>query len=265
MSEGEVVVSVVCVGAAIMAWGLWYYTVAAVTTFGTSIRLRLPLLVMPVACLILLLWILRDYADEFVRDSNVYQVMYLAMGAAWVGLTARAMPVIGVSARDDALERRNTAAGFAVTGGLLGLTFCFAGANIGDGPGWWVVLFSAALATAGLFAAWAVVESFTHVADAVTIDRDDASGLRLGGFLAASGMLLGRAVAGDWVSVNATWFDFFITAWPVAGLIALHIAMHQVLRPTPQRPHPNALSHGLLPAMLQIAVGLLFLLEFGWW
>ena len=31
----------------------------------------------------------------------------------------------------------------AVVGALVGVTFCYAGGNIGDGPGWWVVVFSA--------------------------------------------------------------------------------------------------------------------------
>ena len=60
-------------------------------------------------------------------------------------------------------------------------------ANIGDGPGWWVVVFAAGLATAALFAAWLVLAQIGHGVDAVTIDRDLAAGVRLGAFLAACG------------------------------------------------------------------------------
>src|SRR4051812_13339427 len=81
---------------------------------------------------------------------------------------------------------------------------CHAGANIGNGPGWWVVIFSAALATGSLLVLWIALADLTPVADAVAIDRDPAAGIRLGGWLAASGLVLGRAVAGDWESAWQT-------------------------------------------------------------
>lgn len=34
-------------------------------------------------------------------------------------------------------------AAYAIVGALAGITFSFARANVGNGPGWWVVVFSA--------------------------------------------------------------------------------------------------------------------------
>src|SRR5687767_9695060 len=158
----------------------------------------------PPACAAVLFLILRRYASHDVRDSGTYLTFYVIVGAAWVGVGSLLLPWLGVSPRLDALERRNTAAAVAVAGALLGLTFAFAGGNIGNGPGWWVVVFSSGLATVSLFAGWAAVEAAGHVAESVAVERDVATGLRLAGMLTAAGLVFGRAAAGDWVSAGDT-------------------------------------------------------------
>ena len=107
------------------------------------------------------------------------------------------------------MERANGSASLAVAGAIIGITLAYAGGNIGDGPGWWVVVFCAALATLALFAAWMLLELASGVSDAVTVDRDPSAGMRLGGFLVACGLILGRS-AGDWISVDATVRDFVL-------------------------------------------------------
>jgi hypothetical protein len=42
--------------------------------------------------------------------------------------------------------------------------------------------YSAGLATVALLLSWLVLEAVARVADVVTIDRDEAAGLRLGGW-----------------------------------------------------------------------------------
>ena len=121
-------------------------------------------------------------------------------------------------------------AAVAIAGALLGITLCFAGGNIGDGPGWWVVVFSAGVATAGLFAAWLLLEALTGISDTVTIDRDLAAGVRLGGLLVACGLRLGWAVAGDWISAEATLRDFAANAWLVLVLLAIAVLVERVAR-----------------------------------
>ena len=82
-----------------------------------------------------------------------------------------------------------------------------------------MVIFSAALSTGAFFLLWAAVEWLTGISESVTVERTDGAGLRLGGFLAGVGMILGRAVAGDWVSAEATVRDFAVVAWtcPASG------------------------------------------------
>mgnify|MGYP006204508805 CR=1 FL=1 len=93
-------------------------------------------------------------------------------------------------------ERGNAAAAYAGAGAVVAIALCFAGGNIGDGPGWWVVVFSAALSTGVFYLLWLFFEGQASISDAITIDRDPAVALRIAGFFVGSGLILGRAVAG---------------------------------------------------------------------
>jgi hypothetical protein len=135
---------------------------------------------------------------------------------------------------------------------MCGITACYAGANVGEGPGWWVVVFSGALATAGLLAAWASMQAFTGAADSITIDRDVATGLRLASALACIGLILGRAAAGNWVSAAATVADFSRCAWPVVPIVVCESIAGRMLRPSPQNPVPSPLTSGLPLALIYI-------------
>ncbi len=219
MSGDEVMVFIVSIVAAASAWYRWYCA-TLVRTLGVRSASRSIFGVGPVVCMVLLYVILRLWAADDVRNSGTYMMFYMVAGAAWVGLIAPLGCFLGISPRDDAVERQNLAAALATAGALAGITFCFAGGNVGNGPGWWVVVFSAGLATVGFFGLWALVEGLTGISELVTVERAGGAGLRLGGFLAGTGMILGRAVAGDWVSAEATIRDFAAVAWlalPLAG------------------------------------------------
>jgi uncharacterized membrane protein YjfL (UPF0719 family) len=238
----------------------------ACARLGGRFQDRWPLYAYPVLCAALLTAVLRLYASSDVRDSSVYILFYFAMGMAWLGLAARYfLPYFGLSSRDDVVERKNPAAAHAIGGALLGVTLCFAGGNIGNGPGWWVVVFSAALSTAAFFVLWALLDRFTGLADAVTVERDPASGLRLAGYFLGSGLILGRAVAGDWVSVNATVADFGKLAWPVLLLWLAAVLLERTFRPTKETPLPSPVTHGLAPLGAYVALAFFFLAQAGWW
>ena len=178
---------------------------------------------------------------------------------------ARLLPCFGVSPKLDALERRNGAAAWAVAGALVGLTLAFAGGNIGNGPGWWVVVFAAGLASGALLGGWAVVELATDTAETVTVERDTASGVRLAGLLTAAGLVLGRAAAGDWVSAGATVRDFVSVGWPVLLLFAVEVLLHRLFRPKPSNPKPSVVAYGLLPAAGYVVVAVVYVLKVGRW
>jgi hypothetical protein len=147
MSGDEVLVLLTGSVVGLICWGIWLYRTQSVHDLYGSWRERLMLMVTPAACAMLLWIILKLYAAEDVRHAGEYLLMYSAMGAGWVGILALYFfPYFGFHYLDDAVERANPAATAAICGALIGFTFAFAGGNIGDGPGWWVVVFSSGLA-----------------------------------------------------------------------------------------------------------------------
>ena len=253
MSGDEVFMLIASAIVALVSWGAWYVKPALVQ----GVRRRPPawrlLRLTPLLAAALLWAVLRNAASFDVRDDPRYLTFYLVLGAAWVGVWIRWLAVAGISTRDDVVERSNGSAALAVTGALLGITLAYAGGNVGNGPGWWVVVFSAALATVSLFGAWMLLEAVTGVSDVVTVDRDPSSGFRLGGFLIACGLILGRSVAGDWISAEATVRDFVAAAWPVVLLVIVAAIVERVARPSPETPRPSLIAYGFIPATLYVA------------
>ena len=253
MSGDEVVILVISAILALMFWGTWYIKPALVRHVGRRPSRRWLLQVTPIAAAALLWVVLRNAASYDVRDDPRYLAFYLVLGAAWVGLFMRSLVLAGISTRDDVVERANGSAAIVVAGAMLALTLCYAGGNVGDGPGWWVVVFAAGLSTLALYAAWMLLEMATGVSDVVTVDRDGSAALRLAGFLVACGLILGRAVAGDWVSVEDTVRDFALVAWPVLALVAAAALVERTLRPTPETPRPALLPYGVMPGLAYVA------------
>jgi hypothetical protein len=263
MSGGEVVLTAVSAALALVLWGRWYVQPARLERLGASRGGWGLLRFAPIIALALLFLILRTLASHDVRDDPRYLAMYVAFGAAWVAVSMLLMPVMGLDVRDDVHERGNPAAAYAAAGALVGITFAFAGGNIGDGPGWWVVLISSGLATAGLYLLWAVLEQFAHVSEHVTVERDPAAGVRLAGFLVACGLILGRAAAGDWVSASATLSDFTRVGSPAVGLLAIGIPLERYGRPTAQHPARPVAQWGALPALLYLGIAVAYVAVLG--
>jgi hypothetical protein len=248
---------------AFIGWGRLYHQKLAVTTLGAPRPGRALLAVVPLLCVALLWATLRTLASFDVRDAPQYLMLYMVMGAAWVAAGAHLTPIAGLSIRDDVLERRNPAAATALAGAMVALTLCFAGGNIGDGPGWWVVVFSAALATGAFFLAWLVLDAVARSTELVTVDRDAAAGIRLAAFLVAAGLVLGRSVAGDWSSARDTFIDFVIYAWPLVVLIGFAAVVDHASRPTGLRPRAPVVVAGIVPALLYVAVAAAYVASLG--
>lgn len=264
MSEDEGMVLVFSLIVAAATWIRWYWSALALHRLVSSPGLRRIMLVLPLVCLAILTIILKTYASFDVRDSATYMFFYIAMGMAWVGLFL-IMPLWGVSVRDDALERRNPAAALAVAGLMLGLTLAFSGGNIGDGPGWWCVVFASGLATINLLLFWWLLNQFAPAAEHITVDRDRASAFRAGAYLIGCGLISGRAAAGDWVSASATLVDFVQIAWLCFVLLLIAALLERLAKPTPTAPHPPVVSHGMLPGVGILAAAVLNVLLLGWW
>src|SRR5258707_902084 len=253
VDETETFVFIVCGILALILLIRWYYRLLSVPDFISPLNTRLPLVIVPAVCTLILVFILKTLASSDVRDSAIYIMFYTVMGLAVLGIADLFFPFFGISLRDDVVERRNGAASTALTGALVAVTLCYAGGNIGEGPGWWVVVIAAVLALIGLFGVWFILEAVTQITETITIDRDRAAGLRLAGYLVAAGLILGRAVAGDWVSLDATVVDFVRFGWPVVILVVVAIIVEIAARPTVDRPVPPIAAFGVVPAVAYIA------------
>jgi len=183
----------------------------------------------PIICLMGFLVTLRFFSSPDVQDDPSYIIIYLCLGVAWLGGTTFIFPLLGLSERDDVVERCNPAATWALAGALIGVMSCFAGANIGSGPGPEVVFFCATVSTTAFFLSWFSLELTANTSEAITVDRDEGAAIRLAGFLIATGILLGGAVAGNWESTSATMRDFYTYGWPAIALLGVALPLERVL------------------------------------
>jgi len=253
MSGDEVVVTLIALVLGIGAWGVWLVRAASVATLRTGPPPVTQLAGTLVALAAVIFLILKFCAADDVRNAPQYLFMYLMLGLAWLYGASLLFPIAGLSARDDIIERRNAAAVPTWMGAMTGVALCYGGANIGNGPGWWVVVFSAALATLALLLVWLAMGQWAGVADEVALDRDPAAGIRLGGLLAACGVVFGGAVTGDWVSASATVIDFGVKAWTAGPIVMAAVLVEHLQRPTPERPRAPVSAAGLMPALAYLA------------
>jgi len=73
---------------------------------------------------------------------------------------------------------------------MLGMSTCYAGANIGEGATIWTTFFPAAAGALLLLGLWLLIEITTGISAHISIDCDLASGIRLAGLLIAIGLIL---------------------------------------------------------------------------
>jgi hypothetical protein len=202
-------------------WLHWYYSLLKMVSFRPDKMPRALIGATPTAGMLVLLAVLLRWSSPEVRSDRQAILFYLVWGALWFRLTITLLALTGVSVRDDVLERQNRAAAWVACGGMFGVSFSFAGANIGRGPGPEVVLFCAALAKIGFFVCWVCFERLLHLTERITIERDEETGVRVGGWCAAMGLVFGGAVEGDWKSAQATVRDFGCFA---SGAIPVFVA-----------------------------------------
>ncbi len=229
VSDDEVFVTII--GLLFAGWGAisWYVRVSTPSLARYPGGWRWWLGAAPLAALAGIFAVLKTGASFDVRESVVYLVFYMVLGAAWVFWALRLNIIFGVSLRDDALERRNPAAAVLIIATVLAQAAIYAGGNVGDGPGWWIVALAALFAGGIWFLLWWLVEAALVVSERVTVGRDLPVAVRLGGYMVAAGMLCGRGVAGDWVSF-ANMLAEFADVWVLMPLTLAAIGVELVLR-----------------------------------
>lgn len=249
MGEDELLAFGASLVAGAMGLFAWYGPGLFVTRLASVGWARNALLLAPLLALGGLWRVLATAAALDVTSDVRYQALFVAMGTIWVFHLPRAITFIGVSYRDDALERRNAAASVAVLGSVLGLGALFAGSNMGEGPSIWNTVETALVATGMLALGVFVLAALTGVGETISVERDLAAGLRFGAWIAASGVVLAGAAAGDWAGERAMVSDLLAYGWPVAVLLAIAVAAERTLRPTERTPRPAVLAAGLVPAV----------------
>lgn len=232
MSDDEAWLSYASGFIALLALVFWYRRILAGRDSSRAAPERWVLGLAPLAPLGVIFLVLRVWASADVRDAPQYIFMYMAMGVPWLGFAVAGLEWLGISFRDDALGERNFAAALVVAATMLGHGAIYAGANIGNGPGWWTVVIAAGIGSAAWFTLWFAVEWLCGTAEDVTVDRDVPAGLRLGGYAIGMGILLGRGAAGDWTSLTQTVIEF-AAAWPVLPLTLIVIAAEKILERQP--------------------------------
>src|SRR5687767_6906794 len=188
------------------------------------------ILATPMVGLAVVFFVLKRLADDEVRDDPRYIVLLLLLGGAWMGMISTVLHWWGVSLREDAVERRNIAATVAWCGTMLGVIALYSGGNTGEGPSLWNNVFSAGLGTLTLLLFWLVLHWTARISQSITIDRDVASGLRIGGFMLACGIVFGRALAGDWHSAAHTADDFIRDGWITGPMLGVAVIVELLAR-----------------------------------
>lgn len=208
--------------------------------------------------------VLTRLADREVREHGVYEFLFVALGIAWLMFGLIAARLCGIGPRQQLVDQVNPAAAPVVGGAVFGVGMCFAGANVGGGATIWSTIVPAVLASVTWGALWLVADLLSGTSLAITIDRDEAAGWRVCGAVVASGIILGRAVAGDYHGADETLRDFVRQGLPAAVVMFILVPMHVLWRPTPRRTRPDVFLFGVFPAVGFFIVVIVDLLCLGW-
>jgi uncharacterized membrane protein YjfL (UPF0719 family) len=238
---------------------------SSISKLGAAPGQRLPLYMALLLSLTCLCLAARFLTAKEVRESGTYIVLVILLGGAQLVFTSLVFPWLGIGLRQDAFEGRNPAAMLALSGAFVGVALIYIGASVGEGPSFWNNIFGTALGLLTWFTLWLFLTLGAGVNSSVTEERDVATGARLAGFLISSGLVLARALAGDWHSAAATVHDFAREGWPALLLLVLAILVELGLRPWPGRRIGPFTTYGLIPAMLYLCLGIAWTLHLGLW
>ena len=219
--------------ALVLIWRGWFSRLLRSGLVPVVPSVRLSLASLPLLCAGFLLVVLLKYSAGTVRSDSVWALGYFVLGAAWIGGSQFVFGLLGIGMRDDVIERRNPSAAWVVSAQLLAGTFCFAGANVGNGPGPAVVVFCAVLSTATLLLTWLVFDAVASASEAITIERSSTSGVRVAGWLTAVGIVCGASVTGDWHGLTRTLAEFVGYIWPMVLFSFVIATFERILRKRP--------------------------------
>jgi len=244
----------------------FYRDLLQVWTGRTTAFSRLALALLPPISILLLFYVLQRWGDALQVNGHPFYIALFIVGlCAWQGLTTRLVAAWGINIRGDVLERRNAAAAIFIGGAIFGTGLLYTFCNVGAGPTIWTTIVPAGVGTAVLvIVAWIALWP-ARIINVIVIDRDIPTAMRHMGLWITGGIILGRAMAGDWISWQQTFTAFCIQGAPVLFLMALTMVLDALLRPTPQEPRPSVLSSGVAPVFIDAAITTVWLIYLGPW
>jgi hypothetical protein len=203
----------------------WYLPLFRAWPRKQNLPAKIVLGLLPVIFLALIVYTLKFWASFDVVDSVIYIIFYIVLGYAWIyGGLLLVSACFDLHWTYDAVHLNNRAAIPVITGEFFALAAIYAGANVGDGPGWWCVLFAGGLGLAAwLLLGW-VFHRCTGIFERITVERDTGCGIRFCLYLLVSGAILGYACSGDWTSFVKT-VEEFAVGWPVLPWTAIMILL----------------------------------------
>lgn len=164
---------------------------------------------LPFVLFIIIYYTLRNLASFDVVNDTLFIIFYIFFGFTWIYLFNKLIFLFyDISWIDDIITNGNYAVLSAYVGALLGITLIYAGANIGDGPGFWCVMVAGGIGAILWFILALLINKFTGIIERIVISRDLGSGIRFGGFLLSTGIILARGSGGDWFNFWQTIIDF---------------------------------------------------------
>jgi len=242
----------------------WYLPLTSSHLSGTGGGIRMALALLPPTALVIIVWTLQNLASFDVVDDFFYLLLYALLGLAWAFVGSLLMfGVLDLSRVDDLIGMRNPAATVAFSGGFLATALIYAGANIGDGPGCWCVILAGGLGLSTWFALAYALNLLTGAFERITVERNVATGIRVGSFLLASGLIIARASAGDWTSFLHTVVEFMV-GWPVLPFTVVAIMIELVFRRTPAEsldnaPAPRGIGSSVLIGIVYLAAAVIII------
>ena len=236
MSDDELFIAVLAVALALTFWGGWRAAATRTNPLARPGRRLAAVVAVVFVALGVVAAALLTGADPQVRGSPGLIVLFLAVAAVTLAGAVVAGAALGLLVLDGFVRGRNLAVGWAAAGLVLATGLVNAGASVGRGDTIYTTLGPLAMGLGALLALGAALAAATGRFRAVRLDRDGPAGVRVGGLFVAWGLILGRAVAGDWESARRTWEDFFAYGWPAVVLLAVAVPVEWRLRPTVERP-----------------------------
>lgn len=263
MAESEKAVATISTIIALVCTLMWFNALRSRRFVLRPTPWKRALQFAPATAIVGIFLVLTNFASHDVQGDGRYLYMYTAWGAAWIGVVLSWTPLFGLSLRDDVVERANPAASAAIWSLPFAHGLVYVGGNIGDGPGWWVVLASSGVAQLALLVLIRTSLQTGGAAESITIGRDTATGVRFACLTVAEALVLGRAVAGDWVNLGSTLSDFMARGWPALVIAVIGLACDRGLLPNATTPRRSVFAAGLVPGAFFLAAAVAWLVHLG--